>query len=207
LPGWQRFWEAHRAPDFEIVAIAMEHGGPAEARRYVEAARVSFPTLIDERGATSGAFGFKVVPNGALLDADGIIRYLKIGGFSVERPEDRAAVERFARGADPGPSPANDARYTLDPLTRELIDTRLRLGHVLISLGQRDAAVTEWRAALRRDPDNFVIRKQIWAALYPERFHPTIDAEWQKVQLAQERAEELAAGWCGPDGCPIGSKT
>ncbi|CAA9563857.1 MAG: hypothetical protein AVDCRST_MAG19-2056 [uncultured Thermomicrobiales bacterium] len=35
--------------------------------------------------------------------------------------------------------------------------------------------MTEWQAALRWDPENLVLREQIWAARYPERFHPTID--------------------------------
>jgi len=43
----------------------------------------------------------------------------------------------------------------------------------------------------------------IWAAEHPERFHPTIDAGWQAEQMARERAEEVAAGICGPDGCPL----
>jgi hypothetical protein len=183
----------------------MEHGGADAARRYVDAAGVTFPVLIDAHGATSGAFGFKVVPNGVLVDPEGIVRYLKIGGFSIERAADVAAVERFARGEDPGPSPEAATRYALDPIVQELVETRLRLGHALFSLGQRDAAVAEWRAALRRDPDNFVIRKQIWSTLYPEKFHPTIDAAWQEVQLASERAAEIADGWCGPDGCPLPS--
>jgi hypothetical protein len=185
------------------VFIAMEHGGNEAVQQYVAAAGTTFPTLIDEHGATSAAFGFKVVPNGVLVDPDGIIRYLKVGGFSVEKPEDVAAVERFAKAQDPGPSPAAGARYRLDPVSQELIETRLRLGHALFSLGRGDEAVAEWRAALHRDPDNVVIRKQIWSTLYPEKFHPTIDAEWQKGQLASERAEEQASGWCGPDGCPI----
>lgn len=183
----------------------MEHGGLEGAERYVQAAKVTFPTLIDETGATSRAFGFKVVPNGVLVDAAGIVRYLKIGGFSIENVADVSAVERFLRGEDPGPGPEAETRYALDPVTQELIETRLRLGHAFFARGQRDAAVAEWQAALRRDPDNFVIRKQIWAALYPEKFHPAIDAEWQKRQLAEERAAELAAGWCGPDGCPLPS--
>ena len=185
----------------------MEHGGTEAVRQYVAAAGATFPTLIDEHGATSRAFGFKVVPNGVLVDPDGIVRFRKIGGFSIEKPEDVVAVERFMRGRDPGPSPAADARYALDPVIRDLVETKLRSGHALFARGRPEEAVAEWREALHRDPDNFVIRKQIWATLHPERFHPTIDAAWQKGQLARERAEEQAAGWCGPDGCPIPGAT
>ena len=66
--------------------------------------------------------------------------------------------------------------------------------------------MAQWRAALHLDPDNLVIRKQVWAACSPEKFHPAIDWQWQKEQREQERGEEIAAGVCGPDGCPIPQK-
>jgi tetratricopeptide (TPR) repeat protein len=143
------------------------------------------------------------VPNGVLVDEDGVIRFAKYGGFSIDRVEDVAAVERFVAGLDPGPSPAVSSPYQLDINTRELVATKLRLGRLLDSLGRRDEAIAEWRAALRLDPENLVIRKQIWVARHPEKFHPTIDWDWQRAKLATERAEEVAARICGPDGCPI----
>lgn len=189
--------------DFELVSIAMEHNGGERARPYVEAADATFPTLVDEEGVTSVVFGFKVVPNGVLVDPEGVIRYAKFGGFSVDKPEDVAAVERFLDGADPGPGPTIPVPYALGPLESDLVATKLRLGRLLDSLGRCDEAMAEWRAASRLDPENLVIRKQIWAARHPERFQPTIDWAWQKEQLARERADEIAAGICGPDGCPI----
>jgi hypothetical protein len=47
-------------------------------------------------------------------------------------------------------------------------------------------ALRWWRRALELDPRNFTVRKQVWRAEHPERFYPTIDAEWQKEQLARE---------------------
>ena len=159
--------------------------------------------MVDERGITSVQFGFRVVPNGLLVDEDGVIRWAKYGGFSVDRAEDLAVVERFARGEEPGPAPEIVTPYALGPVERELIETRLRLGRLLDQLGHREEAVEEWRAALRYDPENLVIRKQIWAALYPERFFPTIDWDWQRAQLHREREAEIQAGICDPDGCPL----
>jgi hypothetical protein len=181
----------------------MEHGGAALAEPFVQAARATFPTLVDETGLTAVAFGFKAVPNGVLVDEAGVVRYAKYGGFSVDKVDDLAAVERFASGDDPGASPDDTTPYQLGALERDLVGTKLRLGRLLATQGQLQDAVTEWRAALRYDPANLVIRKQIWAALYPEKFHPTIDWAWQEVQFARERAEELAGGICGPDGCPL----
>jgi len=185
------------------VSIALEHNGAERARPYVAAANTTFPTLIDEEGVTSGAFGFKAVPNGVLVDPEGVIRYAKYGGFSVDKSEDVAAVERFLKGEEIGPSPEGRVPYQLEALERDLVATKLRLGRLLDSTGRRDEAVAEWQAALYLDPENLVIRKQIWAALHPEKFQPTIDWAWQKEQLARERAEEITIGVCGPDGCRI----
>ncbi|CAA9553436.1 MAG: hypothetical protein AVDCRST_MAG73-3014 [uncultured Thermomicrobiales bacterium] len=181
----------------------MEHTGGDAARPFVERARTTFPTVVDEHGVTSTLLGFKAVPNGVLVDGDGVLRWAKYGGFSIDKPEDVAVVERFLGGGDPGPSPVQATPYTLGPVERELVDTKLRLGRLLESLNRRDEAVTEWRAALRLDPENLVIRKQIWAARHPERFHPTIDWDWQRERLKREREDEIAAGICGPDGCPV----
>jgi len=141
--------------------------------------------------------------NGVLIDPEGIVCYSKFGGFSIENRSDVEAVERFLAGQDPGASPESGPPYVLGRVENELVETKLRLGRLLAAHGQCDEAVAEWQAALRLDPKNFTIRKQIWVARHPEKFFPTIDFAWQREQLAQEQADELAAGICGPDGCPI----
>jgi tetratricopeptide (TPR) repeat protein len=181
----------------------MEHGGAELAKPFVEQAGATFPTVADEQGETIKLFDMRVVPNGVLVDEQGIVRYAKFGGFSIENVEDVAAVERFLSTGEPGPSPELEVPYTLDRSERELVDTKLRLGRLLESLGRRDEALVEWQAALRLDPENFVIRKQIWAVRYPKRFHPEIDWDWQDEQLQREREQEIAEGVCGPDGCPL----
>ncbi len=203
MPGWQRFSEAHQNQAFALISIAVEHLGAEAARPYVDAAQLTFPTLVDEHGLTGDQFGFKVVPNGVLVDPAGIVRYAKYGGFSIDNPDDVAVVEHFIAGKNPDPVAADPPPYLLGPVERDLIATKVRLGRLLEAQGHRAGAVTEWRSALRLDPENFVIRKQIWAAEHPEKFHPTIDAGWQAEQLRREREQEVADGVCGPDGCPI----
>lgn len=181
----------------------MEHTGAESARPFTENANATFTTVADEHGVTTQALGFKLVPNGVLVDENGVIRWAKYGGFSVENADDVATVERFIHGEDPGQSPEMAQPYSLGQVEQELVDTKLRLGRLLDSQGRRDEAIAEWTDALHVDPENLVIRKQIWMARFPEKFHPTIDFDWQKEQLAKEREEEIAAGVCGPDGCPL----
>jgi hypothetical protein len=152
---------------------------------------------------TTTSFDFRAVPNGVLVDEDGVIRYAKYGGFSIDKVDDVEAVERFLAGGDPGASPDHAGPYELSAAERELVQTKLRLGRLLDEVGRTGEAVEVWTEALHRDPENLVIRKQIWAAEHPEKFHPTIDWDWQRQQLAAEREAEIAAGVCGPDGCPL----
>ena len=70
-------------------------------------------------------------------------------------------------------------------LRRELIETAWQLGLELRNRGATaEARRPPGARALRYDPDNFVIRKQIWALLHPERFTEPIDYAWQQEQLA-----------------------
>ncbi len=179
----------------------MDHADTDAVRPYT--AGCDFETVIDAQGEMARIFGMKAVPNGVMVDEAGVVRWAKFGGFSVENLEDLDVARRFVTGDDPGPSPETGAAYELAAVERELVATKVRLGRLLLEAGQRDAAVAEWRGALRHDPGNFTVRKQIWSAEHPEKFYPTIDFAWQTAQLEAERAQEISEGVCGPDGCPI----
>jgi hypothetical protein len=182
----------------------VDNQGAEAARPWAEKAGATFPTVVDRDNALAAIYDYKLIPNGLFLDEEGIIRYRKFGGFNVENAADVAAIQRLTDGEvtqielDP-----KDAPYHLSETERALIDARMRLGAELFARGARTEATTEWTHALHVDPENLTIRKQIWMAKYPEKFHPTIDFDWQKGQLARERAEEIAQGICGPDGCPL----
>jgi hypothetical protein len=49
-----------------------------------------------------------------------------------------------------------------------------------------EGALATWREALSADPDNFLVRSQIWVAEHPERFYPAVDRAWQELQLVKE---------------------
>jgi len=145
--------------------------------------------VIDSASVLGDLFGYKVIPNGIFLDATGMIRFAKSGGFSVANEADVSAITGLlttrAEASAPAVESRETARMALESGTR---DAALQHGLNLLRDGDRAAAVSAWRAALAADQGNFVIRKQIWAVEHPERFYPTIDFAWQKEQLARERA-------------------
>jgi len=52
--------------------------------------------------------------------------------------------------------------------------------------GKFEASLSEWEKARDLEPDNWVIRKQIWAVRNPERFYDgQVDSNWQQLQIEQ----------------------
>jgi tetratricopeptide (TPR) repeat protein len=62
-------------------------------------------------------------------------------------------------------------------------------GLVLLQQGRKDAALKKFKQARDFDPDNWRIRKQIWAIENPDKFYSgkSPDYEWQSEQLKKEK--------------------
>ena len=62
-------------------------------------------------------------------------------------------------------------------------------GLVLLQQGQKEAALIKLKQARDLDPDNWRIRKQIWAIENPEKFYrsESPDFDWQREQLKKEK--------------------
>ena len=62
-------------------------------------------------------------------------------------------------------------------------------GLVLLQQGRKDAALNKFKQARDLDPDNWRIRKQIWAIENPDKFYSgkSPDYGWQSEQLKKEK--------------------
>ncbi len=161
----------------------MDIGGADAVRIWTERAGLTFPTLLDPENRLGALFGFKAIPNGILIDPEGVIRYTKFGGFDVANAGDLSAIED-AIASEPSSADNHQRTAQIDePAARAA--TLLREGTAQMDAGNRQAGLDAWRAALRLDPANLVIRKQLWRADHPERFGEVIDSDWQREQLAQ----------------------
>lgn len=160
---------------------------------------------MDAENVLGRIIPYDVVPNGIFLDEEGVVRYKHVGGFSVDKEDHIAAVRRLIYGeAQQIHEEAGLSSSPGDALRRELSDTKFALGVEYLRQDRTEEALALLQRALELNPDNFVIRKQIWAIKYPKKFYPTIDWEWQREQLAKERSEEAKRSErCGPDGCAL----
>ncbi len=123
-------------------------------------------------------FEIEVMLEQAAANGDDPALQLGLAEAYLQEGDNARAAEAFARSLELDSASANAA---------------FGLGAALHRLGRTAAALDAWGRALRLEPDNFVIRKQIWRMKYPERFYPVIDYDWQQAQLAQEKAAEAQA--------------
>jgi thioredoxin-like negative regulator of GroEL len=149
------------------------------------AGRVNLTTLVDRENDLARVFGYRAIPNGFAFGPDGALLGSKIPGFDIRDTASRALLDRWlatsgGRAQDPEQLPAPE------PAT-EALDLFAE-GSRLMRNGDRTAALQAWAKAFEKDPKDFVIRKQIWRALYPDRFGEPIDLGWQREQMAREEA-------------------
>jgi hypothetical protein len=92
---WQALREELHPKGVEIVTVALDTGGAAAAKEFVDAANPTHPSLLDEGHVVDERFGVVNVPNGVWIDEDG----------TIVRP---------AEPAWPGKSPAGESFRKLD---------------------------------------------------------------------------------------------
>ena len=164
----------------------MDAQGFEKARPYVEMATAEYTTVVDEENLLGQLYGFKAIPNGFLIDEEGIVRYKSLGGFDIRRDKTAAIVDQWVRGLGLDDSLEQSAAE-LGPEHLQA-NAHFRDGMALYRAGSVAEAVVEWRKGAELEPDNYIIRKQIWAVENPERFYTgDVDYDWQDEQEAKGR--------------------
>ena len=162
----------------------MDAQGADRALPYVQRASATFTTVVDEANLLGQLYGFKAIPNGFLIDEDGVVRYKRLGGFDVRKPETAAVLDRWIAGSEP--SDGSERPHTPPGTEHAKSSALFREGLELYNESKVDEAMALWRRGLALDPDNYIIRKQIWAVENPDRFYDgDVDYGWQKEQTAK----------------------
>lgn len=167
----------------------MDAQGGGRAKPFVEKAGLTIPSLADRKGALWERFDFQVVPLQLYFDETGRLIYQSTGGPEGELLErlDRALAEPLTPAAE------RVAAASSQPATRERGEVALLFerGVAALDSGDREQALALWKQALAKDPDNWLIRKQIWTLEAPEVFWggDGIDYRWQKARMAEDRKD------------------
>lgn len=159
----------------------MDGQGPEAPRRFVEKVDASFPTLLDADNLLGQTFGFKAIPNGLLVSPEGRIDGIVAGKFDIRRTEWKELVQTWLSGSEiPVFEPPANLNWSSEALAL------FRRASAAVRRGDRPEAIRLLKEAYPLEPDNYIIRKQLWAIEHPERFYAgDIDYEWQRQQLEQ----------------------
>ena len=145
--------------------------------------------LVDQDNITGSTFGVKIVPYAVALNSDGTVA---AGPFraDIDKPEFWAACRRWAtEGAI-----AKAWSHTLgSPLNERELRAVQYLARARESLrgGDKEEALRQLRDGFVLDPNNWLIRKQMWALEHPEQFYaePRPNGRWQKERIQREESE------------------
>jgi len=81
MPAIQEVYESYRSKGFEVVAVNMTHQDSLpDVKAFTDTYQLTFPVLLDEAGETSLQYRVRALPTTFLIDKDGIIREVMIGG-------------------------------------------------------------------------------------------------------------------------------
>jgi hypothetical protein len=183
---WQALYDELAAQNFMVIAVAMD-SREGDALPWIEAARPTYPTLIDREHVMAELFGVVNVPQAIWIDEAGrIVRPAEAAGayegfrrMNRETREMPDEVARLTAGAKAtyldavkdwvrrGPEsvhalPAASARAHLPALTEDMATAQamFRLGQFLLRHGEHAEGDRWLGEASRRHPDSWCIWRQ-----------------------------------------------
>jgi len=183
---WQALYEELAERGFVVIAVAMDsrEGDPLP---WIEAAKPTYPTLIDREHRLAELYGIVNVPQAVWIDETGrIVRPAEAAGAyegfrrmnraTREMPEDVArltaqakatyldAIRDWVRAGDRSEHAfsAERARAHLPALTQEMVTAQamFRLGQVLLRRGESAEGQRWIQEASRLHPDSWCIWRQ-----------------------------------------------
>ncbi len=161
----------------------MDAQGSDAPRPYAEPTLATFPTVVDAENVLGDTFGFKAIPNGILIGADGRLDGTVAGRFEIRKPETRELVENWLA---PDAAVIPESEHA-DEWSEEALQLFREAG-AAVRRGEREQAIDLLKRAFPLEPDNLIIRKQLWAIEHPEKFYDgDVDYAWQREQMEAGR--------------------
>jgi hypothetical protein len=208
---WQALHDELADRGFVVIAVAMD-SRPGDPLPWIEAARPTYPALIDRDHRLAELYGIVNVPQAVWIDEAGhIVRPAEAAGAyegfrqmnraTREVPADVArltaqakatyldAIRDWVRNGTRSAHAfaADQARSHLPALTDEVVTAQglFRLGQALIRRGQVDEGNRRIREASRLHPDSWCIWRQ--GADVTDQGLAALPDFWQRVDALGER--------------------
>ena len=166
----------------DILSIAIDLQGPEFPRPFHDKARAEFTTVVDAGTIVTKTFGVRAIPNGALIDENGILRYSLYGGFDIRNPATKKLVSGFLLNGEVTLTDETEVKGAVDVASLDHFERGLEL----YGSGDFEGAAVIWRQGMELEPDHWNMRKQLWAIEHPDRFYDgKVDYDWQRIQVTK----------------------
>ncbi len=193
---WQRLYEEVGDLGFVPITVAFDSAGLSAAGPWIEAAKSTYPSLIDTGHLVASLYGMLNVPTGVWINEEGsIVRPPESAGASdgfremdqktFKMPDDamastRAIKKAYIEGLKDWARRGSDSPWALSetevlkrmqpPANDEaLAATNFAMGLHLFELGTPAAAQPYFAEAQRLHPENWSYKRQAWALEDPAK--------------------------------------
>lgn len=193
-----------------MVDVCLEMAGPEVARPFVEAARSTHPSLIDQSHRMDSRFGVTNIPQVMWIDETGALvrppepgmpmavgedalKLVELIGGTEERERYVARLRDWARNGSASehamaPSEVIARSQPRSPAASEAAAHFELAQHLWRSEGLTDRAVAHFNAAHERQPDNITYKRQAYSALAVERSGS--GDGWNRFRQAPDEGED-----------------
>jgi len=93
MPSMEEVYRELKDRGFEIVAVNLDRGGPEKVKRFVSDYKLTFPILLDSYGENAVRYRVAALPTSFILDPNGVIREIVIGGKNWTDPSHLAKIK------------------------------------------------------------------------------------------------------------------
>lgn len=185
MPGWQQFYQRHK-DRVQVISIAVDGQGAKVVKPWTTRAETTFPTLVDSKNKLVELLGIKAIPFALWIDEQGrLVRGPYRAKISSE--SFRKEIEEWLNGSEKHVKAKTRSPQPPKTIAQREALARFQLGKLLLERGKKKEAMAQWKKALKLDPKNWIIHKQIWAVENPDKFYKDkVDFKWQREQLKRE---------------------
>lgn len=97
IPSLERLYRMRKDEGFEIVAVNAERTSASKVASFVEKYGMSFPILLNPQGDVGTTYRVRAIPTSFLLDKNGVIRWVIVGGREWESSYVLSRIDQLLR--------------------------------------------------------------------------------------------------------------
>ena len=87
MPSMEKLYRKFKRENFEILAVSIDETGPKAVAPFMEKTRLTFPALIDSKGAIKSVYRISAIPESFIIDKQGFLIKKIVGPLDWASPQ------------------------------------------------------------------------------------------------------------------------